>query len=62
MDVLSVSCKQLADLSPWHGVFHKQASLLQILIGALIEFGIKIWSKRRDVVNCAPLLVRIPGA
>jgi hypothetical protein len=57
MDVLSVSCKQLTNLSPRHSVFHKNGLLLQILTGAFIEFGIKIWSRRRDVVNCAPLLV-----
>jgi len=26
---LSVSCKQPADLSPWHGAFHEQGLLLK---------------------------------
>jgi hypothetical protein len=50
MDVLSVSWKQPADLSPWYGVFHEQGSLLQILIGALIEY----WMFRVYNADLAP--------
>jgi len=45
MDVLSVSCKQPADLSPWHGVCHEQGLLLK---------GAGMW-------NCLPVVNKARG-
>jgi len=39
MDGLSVSCKQLPDLSPWQGAKNQQGSLSQILTAILKEYG-----------------------
>ena len=38
MDVLSVSWKQPADLSPWYGLNCQQGSLLRTLTGVLAEY------------------------